>query len=208
MFLLVPDPSPVDPQLRSLWDWLQQRVQQCPSTLPDSVLSELVDTLLTRVHCSAASREEVIPIALTLTESFMYQVPRVVLTRAHQCFAVRRCLAHAVLHATWRTPATGKGAVHNVPRCCYFRCRVSLRCYCFLVSSQGDPSYVRQGYDCDVFVRTTGAQRGDGPLRFAGVVSMCWIWWEISRSCAAVRLPFARQVRTLRHLCEILAHMH
>lgn len=74
MFLLVPDPSPVDPQLRGLWDWLQQRVQQCPSTLPDSVLSELVDTLLTRVHCSAASREQVIPIALALTESFMYQV--------------------------------------------------------------------------------------------------------------------------------------
>lgn len=74
MFLLVPDPSPVDPQLRGLWDWLQQKVEQCPSTLPDSVLSELVDTLLTRVHCSAASREEVIPIALALTESFMCQV--------------------------------------------------------------------------------------------------------------------------------------
>lgn len=74
MFLLVPDPSPLDPQLRGLWDWLQQRVEQCPSTLPDSVLSELVDTLLTRVQCSAASREEVIPIALALTESFMYQV--------------------------------------------------------------------------------------------------------------------------------------
>lgn len=73
MFLLVPDPSPLDPQLRGLWDWLQQRVEQCPSTLPDSVLSELVDTLLTRVQCSAASREEVIPIALALTESFMYQ---------------------------------------------------------------------------------------------------------------------------------------
>lgn len=74
MFLLVPDPSPLDPQLRGLWDWLQQKVEQCPSTLPDSVLSELVDTLLTRVQCSAASREEVIPIALALTESFMYQV--------------------------------------------------------------------------------------------------------------------------------------
>lgn len=74
MFLLVPDPSPLDPQLRGLWDWLQQRVEQCPSTLPDSVLSELVDTLLIRVQCSAASREEVIPIALALTESFMYQV--------------------------------------------------------------------------------------------------------------------------------------
>lgn len=74
MFLLVPDPSPLDPQLRVLWDWLQQKVEQCPSTLPDSVLSELVDTLLTRVQCSAASREEVIPIALALTESFMYQV--------------------------------------------------------------------------------------------------------------------------------------
>lgn len=74
MFLLVPDPSPLDPQLRGLWDWLQQRVEQCPSTLPDTVLSELVDTLLTRVQCSATSREEVIPIALALTESFMYQV--------------------------------------------------------------------------------------------------------------------------------------
>lgn len=76
MFLLVPDPSPLDPQLRGLWDWLQQRVEQCPSTLPDTVLSELVDTLLTRVQCSATSREEVIPIALALTESFMYQVRR------------------------------------------------------------------------------------------------------------------------------------
>lgn len=79
MFLLVPDPSPLDPQLRGLWEWLQQRVQQCPSSLPVSVLSELVDTLLTRVQCSAASRQEVIPIALSLTESFMYQV------RADEC---------------------------------------------------------------------------------------------------------------------------
>eukprot|EP00752_Nemacystus_decipiens_P001833 g1768.t1 len=107
MFLLVPDPSPLDPQLRGLWDWLQQRVEQCPSTLPDSVLSELVDTLLTRVQCSAASREEVIPIALALTESFMYQVPseemgRCVLRAWCQCAGYGGRARESVLQSVYR----------------------------------------------------------------------------------------------------------
>ncbi|CAM9299340.1 unnamed protein product, partial [Hapterophycus canaliculatus] len=107
MFLLVPDPSPLDPQLRGLWDWLQQRVEQCPSTLPDSVLSELVDTLLIRVQCSAASREEVIPIALALTESFMYQVPseemgRCVLRAWCQCAGYEGRARESVLQSVYR----------------------------------------------------------------------------------------------------------
>ncbi|CAN0418839.1 unnamed protein product [Ectocarpus sp. 12 AP-2014] len=107
MFLLVPDPSPLDPQLRGLWDWLQQRVEQCPSTLPDTVLSELVDTLLTRVQCSATSREEVIPIALALTESFMYQVPseemgRCVLRAWCQCAGYGGRARESVLQSVYR----------------------------------------------------------------------------------------------------------
>ncbi|CAM9974426.1 unnamed protein product, partial [Choristocarpus tenellus] len=107
MFLLVPDPSLPDPQLMGLWDWLQQKMEQCPSTLPDSVLGELVESLLIRVESSAASREEVIPIALSITESFMYQVPsdemgRCVLRAWCQCIGYGGPSREKVLQSVYR----------------------------------------------------------------------------------------------------------
>ncbi|CAM9368453.1 unnamed protein product [Discosporangium mesarthrocarpum] len=107
MFLLIPDPSPKDPHLARLWDWLQQKMEQCPSTLPASVLGELVESLLMRVECSAASREEVIPIVLAITESFVYQVPsdemsQCMLRAWCQCIGYRGPSRAKVLQSVYR----------------------------------------------------------------------------------------------------------
>ncbi|CAM9799045.1 unnamed protein product [Chrysoparadoxa australica] len=81
-FLLLPDPCDGDKALLRQWDDLQEKMEASPHTLPTSLLAEVVESLLVRVECSAAARDALTPIALTITESFVNQVPGVSMVKS------------------------------------------------------------------------------------------------------------------------------
>eukprot|EP00612_Vaucheria_litorea_P002551 CAMPEP_0171456264 /NCGR_PEP_ID=MMETSP0945-20130129/2818_1 /TAXON_ID=109269 /ORGANISM="Vaucheria litorea, Strain CCMP2940" /LENGTH=371 /DNA_ID=CAMNT_0011981649 /DNA_START=571 /DNA_END=1686 /DNA_ORIENTATION=- len=76
MFLLIPDPSSNDVELRDMWAELKSKIEACPSRLLEPDLKTLCACLIDRIECSSMTgREAIVSTVLSIIESFCKQVP-------------------------------------------------------------------------------------------------------------------------------------